>query len=256
MKKSGRIVILLIAIILFAMRLCAQQVTNSQLWTDYLFDIPSGKNLFETEFSYQTLLGTKEKIARWYSMNLTPAYERSMNKYVDLISSLGFSYTIQNDTTNSIEVRPMVGARFYLTPEFRLQTRLTFRYEHRLFKETGSSNLQNADRIRFRPELVFPVTKRSYFDDKMLYVLADVEFFVDLGNPIHETFSNQVRNRVGLGYRFNYNVRLEGIYMLQRSKNEIEDDFDTRDNIYRIRMKVYLPFKSPLLLQRKEGDGN
>ena len=77
MKKSGRIVILLIAIILFAMRLCAQQVTNSQLWTDYLFDIPSGKNLFETEFSYQTLLGTKEKIARWYSMNLTPAYERS-----------------------------------------------------------------------------------------------------------------------------------------------------------------------------------
>ena len=90
----------------------------------------------------------------------------------------------------------------------------------------------------------------------MVYLLADVEFFFSLENQIKESFSNRIRNRVGLGYRFNYNFRLEGIYTLQRSRNEIGDEFDTRDNIYRIRIKIFLPSRRPPSGQQKEGNGS
>jgi hypothetical protein len=249
-------IFLISAFFAFTLGLNAQTVSNSQLWTDFLVDVPFGKNLFETEFSYQTLLNANPKIDRWVSLNLTPAYERAESKYFDIITSLNFSYTRQNDSVNSMEIRPMVGVRLYFTPDKRLQTRLSIRYEHRFFKDLGAVGWQNATRTRIRPELIFPINKRSYFVNKMLYVLTDVEFFVSLDKDVNEAFANRVRNRLGLGYRFSYNFRLEGIYTLQRSKNEITHDYDSWDNIFRIRFKMYLPLKHPLLSFKKEGNGN
>lgn len=241
----------------FCSMLHAQKVPNAQVWTDFLFDYPFRKtNLFETEFSYQTLIQSSSTIPKWYSFNLTPAYEKTENKYLDILTALAFSYTIQNDTTNSFEIRPMVGVRIYFTPDSRLQTRLTLRYEHRFFKDIGQSGWQSATRLRIRPELVFPLNRSSYFVDKMLYLLTDVEFYISLDEQVKEAFSNRIRNRVGIGYRFTYNFRAEFIYILQRSRNEIDKDYNTRDNIFRIRFKMFFPFKNPILFHNKtEGGG-
>jgi hypothetical protein len=233
----------------------AQEASTVQLWTDYLFGYPFKKvNLLETEFGYRTLLSSSNGIPAWHSFNITSTYKRSESRHVDILTALTFSYTVQNDTTNSFEIRPMVGVRLYFTPDSRLQTRLTIRYEHRFFKNEGEEGWRSATRLRIRPELIFPVNKPSFFVDKMLYVLTDIEFYISLDQQVHEAFSSRIRNRIGIGYRFNYNFRVEGIYTLQRSRNEIGKGFNTWDNIFRIRFKMYLPFKNKLFFHNKSEE--
>ena len=190
----------------------AQKISNSQLWTDYLVDYPFKKvNLFQTEFSYRTLLSNNVGLERWHSFSLAPTYERSVGKHVNLITTLRFFYTLQNDTLRSFEVRPILGIRFFFTPDFRLQTKLTLRYEHRFLTDIGEKGWLNSTRVRVRPELTFPINKESVSFDNMLYALTDVEFFFTLDQNVKEVFSNRIRSRFGLGYRFSYNFRLEGI---------------------------------------------
>jgi hypothetical protein len=50
---------------------------------------------------------------------------------------------------------------------------------------------------------------------------------------------------MGGGYRMNYSLRFEFLYMAQKSKSGISDDFESTDNIYRFRIKHYLRKSKP-----------
>ncbi|MBK0402513.1 DUF2490 domain-containing protein [Adhaeribacter sp. BT258] len=215
----------------------AQQTTNWQLWNDYEVDIPWKKNLFDTEFSYQTIFSQDEK---WRSLNATPAYEFAVNKNLDLISELGLSYTNQSDSTDTFEARTMVGTRINFTPIKRIQTRLRFRFERRHMYNFGEENWQVSHRSRLRGEVIIPLNRPHYSDNKMLYTITDFEMFFVHDKDVKERFANRTRARFGIGYRHNYNFRFEAIFTRQRSRNHLEDGFLTSDNIIRLRIKHYL----------------
>lgn len=233
-------------------RLLAQERADRQFWQDVVLDYQLGKNLLETEMSYQTLLAKENK---WYSLNISPAYERSINKYFDLISALPLSYTVQTDTSNSFEVRAMIGGRVYFTPGKRIETRFTYRFEYRFFHDVSMSEWVKSTRSRFRAEVIVPINRPNYYSDKMLYCLGDIEVFSTVDKEVEERYANRFRMRLGGGYRLSYNWRFEAIYMLQQSRNNVEDGYNSVDNILRLRVKCYFPFRKKKVMNTPGPEG-
>lgn len=86
--------------------------------------------------------------------------------------------------------------------------------------------------------------------DKLLYSILDSEGFVVVDQDVNERFANRYRLRAGIGYRINYNFRLEFVVTLQVSNNTIEGDIDTTDHIFRLRLKHYINKDKPSTAHR------
>ncbi len=215
----------------------AQTTSDGQLWLDAELNYTHKKRyLFQNELSYQTLLYGG---SYWYSLNSTPAFEFNLNPNFDLITAIPLSYTLQGSKMSTFEIRTMIGTRIYLTPTQRPQVRFLVRLEERWVYDNFSDYWDISNRIRLRAEFIYPLNRSSYFEDDMWYLIGDTEVFLTTNGDINERFANRTRFRAGIGYRLSYKLRLEGIYTLQHSRNTIEDDFNSRDNIIRLRLKYY-----------------
>jgi hypothetical protein len=214
---------------------------SKQAWYEYMLNYPFANSFnLENAFSYSTLLGTP----KWRAYDYSATLEWSITNKIDLIGQGVVSYTNQTDSYNTLELRPILGTRFYLTPNKRIQTRLLLRVEQRNFKNLETKEWTQNYRPRIRGEVIIPINKKSYYEDKMWYAITDVELLFKTDN-VEERFANRFRWRIGGGYRLSYNLRFEFLYMLQLSKNTIEDDFETSDNIFRFRLKQYLRKSKP-----------
>lgn len=217
----------------------AQTPTTSdgQIWFDAELNYThKQKWLFQNELSFQTLMWSGNN---WHSYNTTPALEYNVCKNLDVIAGVPISYTKQVDAFNTLEIRAMTGARIYLTPRKRVQARLLVRWEYRWFYEENSGIWDKGNRFRLRAELVVPLNQPSYFVDNMWYLINDVEAFLWQGSEIHERYANRIRIRIGLGYRLNYKIRFEAIYINQNSRNQLDDEFNAHSDIIRLRLKYY-----------------
>ncbi|MEJ1238407.1 DUF2490 domain-containing protein [Chryseolinea sp. T2] len=214
----------------------AQSSHGQQLWNEFYVN-HSFANVYELQnrVRYRTNFGS----SKWRALDLMSILDRSLTQNIDVVAGLTFSYVFQNDTVNTLEIRPMLGARVHFTPNRRVQSRLYLRFEQRNMHDQGSSDWQHSTRLRLRPELLIPLNKKSYFDDKLLYAIVDAEWFIVFDKDVDERYANRFRFRGGVGYRMSRQWRFEVIYMQQLSKNKIGTDFDSNDDIVRLRVKWY-----------------
>jgi hypothetical protein len=226
-----------------------QAQTNKQVWTEYMLNYPFANSFnLENAFCYSTLIGTP----KWRAYDYAATLEWSVTNHIDLIAATALSYTNQTDSYNTFELRPAVGTRLYFTPNKRIQTRLLLRVEQRNFKNLDTKEWEQQYRPRARAEMIIPINRDSYFVDKLWYAITDVEWLYKT-DDVEERFANRFRWRIGVGYRLNYSLRFEFLYMLQQSKNTLEDDFESSDNIFRFRIKQYLRKSKP---STASGTGN
>lgn len=213
------------------------QSTNEQLWFEYManYSFANSFNL-ENAFKYSTLLNSP----RWYSFEFTPTLDYSITNNIDISLATVLEYTEQTESVNTFEVRPVLGTRIHITPNRRILTRALIRLEQRNIQNLDTKDWDNVWRPRFRAEMLIPINKKSYFDDNLWYGVLDAEWFLTIDDDVNERFANRFRIRMGIGYRLNYSSRFEFIYMIQESKNAIEDSFYTSDNIFRFRYRHYL----------------
>jgi hypothetical protein len=238
---NKRTIFLFIAI-LFHFTVKAQQ--DEQLWLDFQVSYPfANRYLLENTTTYQSLLSPKDK---WRSFSISPTFEYTMFRRLDLLSELPLTFTTQKTGYNTFEVTPMVGARFYITPNKRIDTRLVWRYQTRFFKEVEADVWDISNRTRLRGEIFFSINGPNLYTDKLWYTFLDYEEFFVLDEQVDERFANKRRGRVGLGYRLNYKHRFELSYTLQKSRNEIEGDFISTDNVIQFRYKMYLNPSKPV----------
>jgi hypothetical protein len=227
----------------------AQSTTNQQAWEEYMLNYPFANSFnLENAFTYSSLLGQP----KWRAYDYSATLEWSASNRIDLIAQTVVSYTNQTDSYNTLELRPVLGSRVYFTPNKRIQTRLLLRIEQRNFQNLETKEWDQVYRPRARGEAIIPISKDSYYLDKLWYAITDVEFLFKT-DDVEERFANRFRWRVGGGYRLSYNLRFEFLYMLQLSKNAIEDTFESSDNVFRFRMKQYLRKSKPTTAS---GTGN
>ena len=219
----------------------AQTSANQQAWFEYMLNYPFANSFnLENAFSYSTLIGTP----KWRAYDYSATLEWSVTNRIDLIAQNVISYTNQTESYSTLEIRPIAGSRFYFTPNKRIQTRLLVRAEQRNFKNLETKEWDRAFRPRVRGEVIIPINKKSYYEDKLWYAITDVEWLFKV-DDVEERFANRFRWRIGAGYRLSYSLRFEFLYMSQQSKNTLEDNFETSDNIFRFRIKQYLRKSKP-----------
>ena len=246
-QLSGKILVLLLGCITIIP--ARAQSVNEQLWYEYMINYPFANSFnLEQAFTYSTLLNTP----RWRAYDYSAALEWSINQNVDLIGQAVVSYTNQTESYNTLELRPIVGTRLYFTPNQRIQTRLLIRLEQRNFQDLETKEWSQVARPRIRGEVIIPINRKSIYEDKLWYAVTDLEWLYNI-EDVEERFANRLRWRIGGGYRLTYNMRFEFLYMLQLSKNQIGEEFDTSDNIFRFRVKQYLRKTKP---SRTGGVGN
>lgn len=225
------------------------QSVNEQLWYEYMLNYPFANSFnLENAFTYSTLMGTP----KWRAYDYSAALEWSINQNVDLIGQGVVSYTNQTDSYNTLELRPILGTRLYFTPNRRIQTRLLVRLEQRNFQNLETKEWSQVARPRIRGEVIIPINRDSYYDDKLWYAWTDAEWLYNI-EDVEERFANRFRWRIGGGYRLTYGMRFEFFYMLQLSKNQVGEEFETSDNIFRFRIKQYLRKSKP---SKTGGVGN
>ena len=216
--------------------LFAQQ--SNQLWLDLQTTYPFANNyLLENTTTYQTLLN---KTGKWRSINISPTFEYSILRQVDLLSEVSIGYTRQTDGVSSFEIAPMVGARYFFSQGKRIDTRLVWRYQMRAFKQIEQEDWDISNRTRLRGEAFISINGPNLFTDKLWYIFLDFEEFIVLDEQLDERFANRRRGRIGVGYRLDYKNRFELSYTLQSSRNEIEGDFISTDNVIQLRYKIYI----------------
>ena len=221
----------------FSGTLCSQTNSDQQLWVDAELNYVYQQRFhFKNEVSYQTLVSGG---SRWSSINFSPAFEYKLNSHFDLLSAIPFSYTYEHDALNTFEIRIMAGVRAYLNPQKRTQLRVLVRWEDRWLNDRDNGTWNVGNRFRLRGECIYPLNKQSYSSDNLWYWLSNLELFLTTSKDVPERFANRIRFWSGVGYRLNYNLRFEGMYVWQFSRNTLENKFDLQSNILRLRLKYY-----------------
>ena len=237
-----------VSLLIFSFPLRAQN-KNTQVWSEYMLNYPFANSFnLENAVTYSTLLETP----RWYAFDYTPTLEWSITSNIDLIGQVVFSYTKQNESYNTFELRPVIGSRIHITPNKRILTRVLLRLEQRNLQNLETKEWDQAYRPRARFESIIPINHNSYYKDKLWYGVLDAEWLF-VTDDVNERFANRFRVRAGLGYRLNYNFRFEILYMNQQSRDETEDGFVSSDNIIRFRIKHYVNKAKP---SKASGSGN
>ncbi|MBX2964398.1 MAG: DUF2490 domain-containing protein [Cyclobacteriaceae bacterium] len=224
---------------------------SNQTWIEYMLNFPFANSWnVELASTYATVM----EQPKWRSFDIQVTPEYSISQHFDLMGALYFGETFQNKSITTMEVREMLGTRIHFTPNKRILTRLLIRLEQRNQRDQETMVWSHSTRSRLRAETVIPLNKPTMFaGDKLWYSVVDVEAFLIKDQDVQERFANRLRVRAGLGYRVSYALRLEFMYTLQQSKNTLDGDFFTSDNIFRFRIKQYLNKSAP---HKDRGTGN
>jgi hypothetical protein len=232
---------------LFLLCLCVIKTSaqnSTQAWFDFQVDYPfKSQYLFEMETSYQTKL-TKD--SAWRSMNLTPTLQYSYFSSVDFSVTVPLSYTAQTKDYDSFEARPTLEACLHITQNKQVNSRLVFKAEERLFLNLEDDDWETSTRLRLKLEFTIAINGRNLYKDKLWYAITDYEEFFVVDEHLDERYANLRRARIGAGYRLDYKNRFEMIYTLQSSRNEIEEEFTSIDNVVQLRYKMFLNPAKPV----------
>jgi Protein of unknown function (DUF2490) len=230
--------------LLTCITLSASGQKHDQLWFDYQLDHPfANRYLFEVTGSYQTVLTNTNK---WHNFSITPTFEYALSNRFDLIGTMPIVYTLQVDTINSAEIDPSLGTRYHITQNHRIDTRLIFKAEQRVYHQQEDNAWETSKRIRLKAEATFAINGPNLFRDKLWYGITDYEEFFVLDRQLEERFANRRRARLGVGYRKDYKHRFELIYTWQSSRDEIQGKFVSVDNVIQLRYKLFLNPSKPL----------
>jgi hypothetical protein len=211
---------------------------NEQLWLDYQVDYPfGGRYLLEAIGSYQTLLTNDGK---WRSISVTPTFEYQGFWRMDLWVEMPMAYTLQTEDVNSFELNPNVGVRLNITPNKKVDTRFLVKAEQRMFRQVEQDDWDTSNRLRLKGEIWISINGPNLYTDKLWYGLIDYEGFIVTDQQLEERYANKWRARIGMGYRLNYRDRFELIYTRQASRNMLEEEYLSGDNVIQVRYKMFL----------------
>ena len=238
-KLFKYIIVLFLSIIIFpSVKLIAQDSdeVDKQVWLDYFaYRIPSEKIQFMGDAGYRFLIG-----GGWKKYIVRPSLQKGIIEWLDLFGGLGLFFTVQDGLSNTLEIRPWVGARVYLYWDTVRKIRFSdyFRIEDRFIINTQSSGTSNSIRLRNKIDARIPITDH-YFSDEIFYTMLSFEFFID-GGDVEELFADKIRLGVGLGYKFNYTWRVEFYFYGFRSQDTATTGFTVTDHVWKLTLKHYV----------------
>jgi|JI10StandDraft_1071094.scaffolds.fasta_scaffold252431_2 hypothetical protein len=182
-------------------------------------------------FGYLGFVPNWDKEYTNYYMGVGGTYDVTswMQTWLGLIGS----YTDGWESADKFEVRPFVGAKFFVPNDLGWNIYAFPRYEYRMVENLDTDDWSYVNRVRLRLGLEIPLTERANaFKENSWYGIVDVE-------PMYRFDTNSIdplRLRAGLGYVIGGGKRVEFIYHAQWTRPS-NGGLDYTDNIFRINFK-------------------
>ncbi len=239
---------LFLVLLLAPLNLTAAEDASGQLWANVTLCYPKTEKLyFELDFEPKVQFSGHQK---WGNLDATPLVEYYPNKWIDLTGEATIGYTQQNNDMRSFEFTPRIGIRLHLFQNIRdmlslerLPERVSLanltRIEYRTFSYFGDLEATHEWRLRNRLEFKLPLNHKSLSIKRTLYIMADVEAYIPLGDRVSESFASKTRVRGGLGFRGNYNWRLELLFIRDWARDTLEDKGSVAVNAIDLRLMVF-----------------
>jgi len=207
----------------------------------------------EADFEYKRLLSPSDD--PWNNLDITLLGEYYPVRLLDLSIEIINGKTRQSSDLSTYEATQRLGARWYILQRghnlFKLSAGTDgapkrfelsnfVRFEHRNFDYYDDMDPKQEWRFRNRTQFVAALNKKSFNENRMIRMLADIEFFIPFGKDITERYASKYRLRVGPGYRHNYRWRFDLFYQLDSSRDDIHDRFNVSTHM--IDLRVILVF--------------
>ena len=221
---------------------------NVQLWGEIALAWAKSHHItYGLDIEPKVLVAKPSGDPEWATLDVTPAVAFSYGRWLDTIGDLVLGWTKQSNDLNTTEVRPRVGVLFHIlsnlrddvlkerVPRHRLVLRNLLRFEWRNLYYSTDKPDSSTFRIRDRVETLYPLNKEKVTDDGAIFLLADAEWFWT-EDDLDERFASKERFRAGVGHRRSARWRFEGLFVLERTRKEPTDTFDTSDYALDLRL--------------------
>jgi hypothetical protein len=225
----------------------APPTVSRQLWLTFQAFKPIGPRQFVLHAEART--NTAGDDGDWASVDVRGRTNFYPTPWLDVFPELLLRYTHEAEDVSSFATTLRGGLRVQFpntealfnrerVPLGRFDFAGLLRLEWRHFWYTGGET-DTSWRARARAEARFPVNRASLGADDLFYLRGDAEIFLPLDDETPETFANRWRFRMGGGYRFSFPWRIEALGIWQRSRNTIEEDFETTEFMLNLRLRHY-----------------
>ncbi len=239
LSRVARVGVVLVLLAVPAGRMVAQDSTTvtGNLWLDAIINWRFASEFrFWADNYYRTLVsgGPSQRM-----IGTRPELAYGALGWLQFMAGANIRYTDDSGGLNSWELRPYIGVQFIGDRFRRVVVQNYTRLEYRKFLYTGSDSTSASWRLRTRFEIRALVSGKTFIDPGSWRLSGDVEFFVDLSEPVDERFAERVRFRLGVGHVRTLKWHFDAFYVLQFSRDTQTSGVTAIDNFLRLRVKFY-----------------
>ena len=112
------------------------------------------------------------------------------------------------------------------------------RFEHRNFDYYNKKEPEQEWRLRNRTQFIVVLNRKTFNENRSVSLLYDFEFFIPFGEDITERYATLYRVRIGPGYRHTYWFRFDLLYIIDHSRDEIDDPFKVTSHKLNAKIKL------------------
>lgn len=234
--RVGMVMVLLAVPVRTAAAQDSTTVTGN-LWLDFIVDWRFAPEFrFWADNYYRTLFtgGPTQRM-----VGTRPELSYAALGWLQVMAGTNIRYTDDSDGLNSWELRPYLGVQFIGDRFRRVVVQNYSRLEYRKFLYTDSDSTAASWRFRTRFAIQGLVSGKTFIDPGSWRLSGDVEFFVDLSEPVPEPFADRARIRLGVGHVRTLKWHFDAFYILQFSRDTRNSGVNSIDNFLRLRVKLY-----------------
>jgi hypothetical protein len=180
----------------------------------------------------------------WREMTLDVGAEHTVRPGWDLIGYTYAIFTNQVEGLNTSEFRMRLGVQPFwrLRPRLFLQGRVA--YEGRFIHyQGGETDFTQRARVRVLSRIT--VRKANEYQPGAVYIRADAEGYIPIGDKANERYFNKVAFRGGAGYRISRHDQMEANLITRASTTTFGLDQDNADLIIELRYTHILRKRTP-----------
>jgi hypothetical protein len=230
-----------------------ENVIYQQFWLDYAMLYP-----FQSGIEYTLSTGPRVLVDEengWRSFEMNNSFFYNLIPWLDLGGGVYWDYTVESniDKINTFELRPWISARMDFFMNKKVWLRIWTILEQRNLFYLGSKPNTTDYRARFRPEIIYSINRPNFFNDRLVYITFNGEYYRPLSGDPSERFTNLFTVRLGVGFRHTYNWRYHLVFQEQFAKNTIDDPFTSASTIFNIRL-LYFPTPKAKRKIKKQAD--
>jgi len=212
--------------------------STQQIWLDYDVSFArTSKVDFYGDIGIRTVFPYE-----WSRFIIRPSIRYKIPKKIlkktqhnaEVHAGIGFFFTNNKSVSNRLEIRPFQGYKLAWPNRPKLKIKHYVRLEERFDLQTQDWVNTFGLRLRYQARLELYFSGEYITFNKGFYLPAEIELFWNLIGT--KQFNDAVRINTGIGYEFSPAFKLEFNLAYHYTRNTLEDEFDTNDAVFRLRL--------------------